>query len=78
MSEHRESAAAEACLEQAKGMAGGAPERVVTDGWKGYPGAIAKILGPDVKHEATTDEEVWQYANNRIEQDHRGVRGEPG
>ena len=75
LSEHRDSAACEAFLKQAKEMAGGSPERVVSDGWKGYPGAIAKILGPHVKHEATTDEDVWQYANNRIEQDHRGVKG---
>lgn len=75
LSEHRDQAAAEAFLEQAKNTVASAPDRVVTDGWKGYPSATHQHLGNDVKHECTKGGAIWRYANNRLEQDHRGIKG---
>ena len=44
------------------------PERVTTDGHDSYPRAIRETLGSDVLHR--TD----RYLNNRLEQDHRGIK----
>ncbi len=45
-----------------------APERVTTDGHASYPGAIREMLGQEVAHR-------WNpYLNNRVEQDHRGIK----
>jgi putative transposase len=41
---------------------------VTTDGHDSYPRAIRETLGEEVIHRCNT------YLNNRIEQDHRGVK----
>jgi transposase-like protein len=48
------------------------PDRVTTDGHDSYPRAIRTVLGKDVRHRNS------QYLNNRLEQDHRGVKGRYG
>ncbi len=47
---------------------GEAPEKVTTDGHDSYPRAVRETLGPDVYHRTN------RYLNNRIEQDHRGIK----
>jgi len=47
---------------------GQAPEKVTTDGHDSYPRAVRETLGPDVRHRTN------RYMNNRIEQDHRGIK----
>ena len=49
-------------------MVGHAPEKVTTDGHDAYPRAIREILGQGVIHRRS------QYLNNRLEQDHRGIK----
>jgi transposase-like protein len=71
-SEHRDMAAAMAFFEQAKTVTGVTPDRVTTDGHDSYPRAIRTVLGSDVRHRNS------QYLNNRLEQDHRGVKGRYG
>src|ERR1700758_1598302 len=71
-SEHRDMAAAKAFFESAKMVTGVAPDRVTTDGHDSYPGAIRTTLGAGVRHRDS------QYLNNRLEQDHRGVKGRYG
>jgi len=44
------------------------PEKVTTDGHDSYPRAVRETLGPDVCHRTS------RYMNNRIEQDHRGIK----
>jgi len=44
------------------------PEKVTTDGHDSYPRAVRETLGPDVYHRTS------RSMNNRIEQDHRGIR----
>ena len=48
------------------------PDRVTTDGHDSYPRAVRTTLGPGVRHRDS------QYLNNRLEQDHRGVKGRYG
>ncbi len=45
-----------------------APARVTTDGHDAYPRAIRETLGEEVTHRCNP------YLNNRIEQDHRGIK----
>ena len=45
------------------------PHRVTTDGHDSYPRAIRTKLGRAVRHRAS------RYLNNRLEQDHRGLKG---
>ena len=45
------------------------PDRVTTDGHGSYPRAIRATLGRRVVHRTSV------YKNNRLEQDHRGVKG---
>jgi putative transposase len=71
-SEHRDMAAAKAFFESAKMVTGVTPDRVTTDGHDSYPGAIRTTLGAGVRHRDS------QYLNNRLEQDHRGVKGRYG
>ncbi len=54
-----------ACALQTVGQA---PEKVTTDGHDSYPRAVRETLGPDVSHRTS------RYMNNRIEQDHRGIK----
>jgi len=49
-------------------VAGHAPAQVTTDGHDAYPRAIRETLGPGVQHRTS------RYKNNRIEQDHRGIK----
>ncbi len=49
-------------------MVGHAPDRVTTDGHDAYPRAIRPTLGRKVVHRRN------RYLNNRLEQDHRGIK----
>jgi len=69
LSEHRDMAAAQAFFRSAKSVTGIIPERVTTDGHGSYPRAIRSTLGGQVVHRTSA------YKNNRLEQDHRGVKG---
>src|SRR3978361_2453607 len=68
-SEHRDMAAAKAFFQSAKTVTEVAPDRVTTDGHDSYPRAIRTELGEGVKHRTS------RYLNNRLEQDHRGIKG---
>ena len=68
-SEHRDMAAAQAFFQSAKTVTD-APDRVTTDGHDSYPRAIRTKLGDGVKHRTN------RYLNNRLEQDHRGIKGD--
>ncbi len=68
LSERRDMAAAQRFFTHALDAAGRAPEQVTTDGHDAYPRAIRETLGDGVAHRTS------QYKNNRIEQDHRGVK----
>ena len=71
-SEQRDMAAAKAFFESAKMVTGITPDRVTTDGHDSYPRAIRTTLGAGVRHRDS------QYLNNRLEQDHRGIKGRYG
>ena len=71
-SKYRDMAAAKAFFEGAKMVTGVTPDRVTTDGHDSYPRAIRTTLGEGVRHRDS------QYLNNRLEQDHRGVKGRYG
>ncbi len=60
--------AAKRFFRQAVDVVGHAPERVTTDGHDSYPRAIRETLGSQVIHRCN------HYLNNRIEQDHRGIK----
>ena len=68
LSEHRDLAAARAFFQSAKAVTGITPDRVTTDGHDGYPRAIRTELGKHVPHRTS------RYLNNRLEQDHRGIK----
>ncbi len=68
LSETRDLAAAQRFFRQAVATVGHLPERVTTDGHDAYPRAIREPLGEGVAHRCS------RYRNNRIEQDHRGVK----
>jgi transposase-like protein len=68
LSEHRDMDAAKRFFIVALDVAGQALERVTTDGHDSYPRAIRETLGEDVAHHCNP------YLNNRIEQDHRGIK----
>src|SRR5919205_4486949 len=69
LSETRDLAAAEAFFRSAKMVTGVTPTRVTTDGHDSYPRAIRTELGRHVRHRTS------HYLNNRMEQDHRGIKG---
>ncbi len=69
LSQTRDMAAAQAFFRSAKTTAGFAPDRVTTDGHGSYPRAIRSTLGNKVRHRTSA------YLNNRLEQDHRGIKG---
>ena len=69
LSERRDLAAAKAFFRSAKAMTGVTPDRVTTDGHDAYPRAIQTELGRHVRHRTS------RYLNNRLEQDHRGIKG---
>jgi putative transposase len=68
LSERRDMDAAQRFFAQALDLADHAPEQVTTDGHDAYPRAIRESLGPGVHHRTS------RYKNNRIEQDHRGIK----
>jgi putative transposase len=68
LSEKRDMEAAKRFFKQAANVVGHAPERVTTDGHDSYPRAIRETLGHEVLHRCN------RYLNNRIEQDHRGIK----
>src|SRR3954467_4193653 len=68
LSPNRDMAAAQRFFRSAQTVAGRRPEQVTTDGHNSYPRAIAEVLGKKVKHRCS------RYKNNRIEQDHRGIK----
>ena len=72
LGEKRDMAAAKAFFRSAKAVTGVTPARVTTDGHDSYPRAIRTELDAGVKHRTN------QYLNNRIEQDHRGIKGRYG
>jgi putative transposase len=69
LSEHRDMAAAKAFFRSARSTTGFRPHRVTTDGHGSYPRAIRTTLGQTVRHRTSA------YLNNRLEQDHRGIKG---
>jgi len=69
LSEHRNLAAAKRFFRSAKAVTGVIPDRVTTDGHDAYPRAIRLELGSCVWHRTNS------YLNNRLEQDHRGIKG---
>src|SRR4051812_31621951 len=68
-SERRDMAAAKAFFRSAKAVTGMTPDRVTTDGHDSYPRAIRTELGKAVRHRTSC------YLNNRLEQDHRRIKG---
>ena len=68
LSEKRDREAAQRFFKQAVEVVGHAPERVTTDGHDSYPRAIRETLGSDVIHRCNP------YLNNRLEQDHHGIK----
>ncbi len=50
-------------------MTGVTPDRVTTDGHDSDPRAIRTTLGQAVRHRTS------RHLNNRLEQDHRGIKG---
>ncbi len=68
LSETRDMDAALQFFRQAVAPVGRAPGRVTTDGHDAYPRAIRETLGESIHHRTS------RYKNNRIEQDHRGIK----
>ena len=69
LSEHRDMNSARAFFHSARATMGFRPDRVTTDGHGSYPRAIRSVLGRTVRHRTSA------YLNNRLEQDHRGIKG---
>ena len=65
-------AAAQTFFVSAKMVTGVTPDRVTPDGHNSHPRAIRTTLGAGVRHRDS------QYLNNRLEQDHRGVKSRYG
>ncbi len=68
-SETRDMQAAKAFFHSARAVMGLRSDRVTTDGHGSYPRAIRSVLGQKVRHRTSA------YLNNRLEQDHRGIKG---
>jgi putative transposase len=68
VSEKRDMEAAKHFFKQAVEVVGHTPERVTTDGHDSYSRAIRETLGSDVLHRTN------RSLNNRLEQDHRGIK----
>jgi len=60
--------AAKRFFTRARIVVGDAPEKVTTDGHDAYPRAIRETRGPEVRHRTS------RSMNNRMEQDHRGIK----
>ena len=68
LSEKRDRDVAKPFFRQALAVVGHAPESVTTDGHRCYPWAVRETLGHQVVHRTNVS------LNNRIEQDHRGIK----
>jgi transposase-like protein len=68
LSDKRDMTTAQRFFVQAVDLVGRAPEQVTTDGHDAYPRAIRETLGDGAYHRTS------RYKNNRIEQDHRGIK----
>jgi putative transposase len=68
LSETRDMDAARRFFARARTVVGHTPQKVTTDGHDAYPRAIREELGAEVRHRTS------RYMNNRLEQDHRGVK----
>jgi hypothetical protein len=68
LSEHCDLAAARAFFRSATAVTNVTPGRVTTDGHDAYPRAIRTELGKHVRHRTS------RYLNNRLGQDHRGIK----
>jgi hypothetical protein len=66
--EKRDMEAAKRFFKQAVEIVGHSPERVTTDRHNSYPRAIRETIESQVMHRTNA------YLNNRLEQDHRGVK----
>ncbi|BCL84656.1 hypothetical protein ccbrp13_71210 [Ktedonobacteria bacterium brp13] len=60
--------AAQQFFKQAVAVVGHTPQSVTTDGHRSYPRAISETMGKNVQHRTN------KYLNNRLEQDHRGIK----
>ncbi len=69
LSATRDMKAAQRFFRSARSVVGLVPDRVTTDGHNSYPRAIRSALGRNVRHRTSV------YLNNRLEQDHRGIKG---
>ncbi|NPD66763.1 IS6 family transposase (plasmid) [Lichenicola cladoniae] len=69
LSEHRDMKAANAFFRSARAVMGLRPDRVTTDGHGSHPRAIRTVPDKAVRHRTSA------YLNNRLEQDHRGIKG---
>jgi transposase-like protein len=69
LSTHRDLDAANRFFARSLAVVGHTPEKVTTDGHDAYPRAIRETLGESVVHRCS------RYMNNRMEQDHRGIKG---
>ena len=69
LSATRDMKSARRFFRSARSVAGFVPDRVTTDGHNSYPRAIRSTLGRNVRHRTSV------YLNNRLEQDHRGIKG---
>ena len=69
LSVHRDMDAAKRFFARSLEVVGHVPTQVTTDGHDAYPRAIRETLGPEVVHRCS------RYKNNRMEQDHRGIKG---
>jgi putative transposase len=61
--------AAKAFFRSARVTMGFRPDQETTDGHGSYPRAIRTVLGKAVRHRTSA------YLNDRLEQDHRGIKG---
>ena len=68
LSKTRDMEAAKRFFRQAVAVFGHAPDSVTTDGHASYPRAVRETMGGHIQHRTNT------YLNNRLEQDHRGVK----
>ena len=68
LSQNRNMKAAKRFFKQAVKVIGYRPQRVTSDSHPSYPRAVREVMGNDVKHRTNT------YFNNRLEQDHRGIK----
>ncbi len=68
LSETRDRDAAKRFFARVRTVVGHAPETVTTDGHDAYPWAMREEWGADVPHRTS------RYLNNRMEQDHRGIK----